>query len=198
MKRILLSLRVAFCLLVAVATGCSRNDVQDRARSDAGPAVAGQPTERTTAKTGNLDGTAESSPRFAFYTVDHYDDARDAAADLAMTLERAKLENKRVLVQVGGDWCGWCKRMTAFIETNDNVRQRVSDHFLLMKVTYDENQKNEAFLAGYPKISGYPHLFVLDADGTLLHSQDTAKLEEGKGYNEEVVVEFLEKWKAEL
>lgn len=43
-------------------------------------------------------------------------------------------------------------------------------------------------------IRGYPHLFVLDADGKLLHSQNTADLEEGRGYNEGVVLAFLAKW----
>jgi hypothetical protein len=35
---------------------------------------------------------------------------------------------------------------------------------------------------------------VLDSDGKLLHSQGTAVLEEGKGYNESAVLKFLEKW----
>lgn len=136
--------------------------------------------------------------RFAFYTVDRYDGKRDAAQDLARTIERAKAEHKHILLQVGGDWCGWCKRMTRFLETNERVRSQVSRDYLLMKVTYDESQPNAAFLAQYPKIKGYPHLFVLSDDGTLLRSQDTADLEQGAGYNEQVFVEFLEKWKPGL
>ena len=41
------------------------------------------------------------------------------------------------------------------------------------------------------------NLFALQhvrADGKLLHSQDTAELEEGKGYNEEKVLGLLSKW----
>jgi hypothetical protein len=64
-----------------------------------------------------------------------------------------------------------------------------------MKVTFDGEQKNEAFLSRYPEIPGYPHLFVLDSDGQLLHSQGTAELEEGRGYNDKVYLEFLDKWK---
>ncbi|NTV74345.1 MAG: thioredoxin, partial [Holophaga sp.] len=39
------------------------------------------------------------------------------------------------------------------------------------------------------------HLFVLDADGKVLHSQDTGVLEEGKGYSREKVTAFLTAWK---
>lgn len=167
---------------VAVIVGCSR------------PA-ADRPDRAVATKTSGASAAETGAPRFAFYTVDHYDPKRIADDDLAMTLKRAKQENKRVLVQVGGDWCGWCKRMSQFIETNEPVRAAVEKSFLIMKVTKDEAQPNEAFLSQYPKISAYPHLFVLDADGTVLHSQDTAPLEEGKGYNEQVYLEFLEKWK---
>jgi len=51
----------------------------------------------------------------SFYTVDHYDTARNPADDLAKTVTRAKAEKKRILIQVGGDWCGWCKLMSRYI-----------------------------------------------------------------------------------
>ena len=185
--------RVSFgsiCGLLTVACGCTERT--------AGPAAgsAGQ-----SAANANQHGVAEAAAarraQFAFYTVDHYDAARDAAQDLAQTIDRAKAEHKHILVQVGGDWCGWCKRMSQFIETNERVCEYISRNYLLMKVTYDEHQQNEAFLSQYPKIKGYPHLFVLSAEGKLLHSQDTADLEQGAGYNEQVYLDFLHEWKPE-
>lgn len=130
-----------------------------------------------------------------FYFVDHYDAKRDPDKDLADAVARASAENKRVLVQVGGDWCGWCKLMSKYMESNDAVREHLTKNFLVMKVTYEDGQKNEAFLSKYPAITGYPHLFVIDNDGKLLHSQETGSLEEGKGYNEEKFVSFLDAWK---
>lgn len=150
---------------------------------------------------GDEKAVAEAAPakkeraKPAFYTVDHYDVERSAADDLAATVTRAQAQGKRVLVQVGGDWCGWCHRMSDFMETNPAVRDRIEQNYVVMKVTYDDKQKNEEFLAKYPQISGYPHLFVLETDGELLHSQGTGELEEGQGYNEAVYLEFLDKWK---
>jgi hypothetical protein len=51
-------------------------------------------------------------------------------------------------------------------------------------------------LVNYPKVPAYPHFFVLETDGTFLHSQGTTELEEGKGYNEQVFIAFLDSWKA--
>lgn len=130
-----------------------------------------------------------------FYSVDHYDDARDAAVDLTATIQRATAEKKRILIQVGGDWCGWCRRMSEFMETNEMVRSTITDNFILMKVTYTQEQPNEEFLSQYPTINAYPHLFVLESDGKLLHSQETGSLEEGAGYNEKVFNDFLLAWK---
>jgi hypothetical protein len=47
----------------------------------------------------------------------------------------------------------------------------------------------------YPFVNGYPHFFILDTEGELVHSQDTAKLEEGQSYNHDVFLAFLEDWK---
>ena len=46
----------------------------------------------------------------------------------------------------------------------------------------------------WPGIRGYPHLFVLDASGALVHSQDTGVLESGNGYDKARVLAFLTRW----
>lgn len=159
----------------------------------------GRPTETATAQRPTRPTLSAPKEQLvpSFYTVAHYGDERDVEADLKMTLARASTEKKRVLLQVGGEWCGWCKRLTSFIEKNETVRASVERNYLLMKVTFTPKQPNDAFLSKYPAIKGYPHLFVLDAEGNLLHSQDTGVLEDGKdGYVEDKVVAFLEEWKS--
>ena len=64
-----------------------------------------------------------------------------------------------------------------------------------MKVNKSDENDNTDFLSKYPEIPGYPHFFVLDQDGTFLHSQGTGELESGQGYDEEVFLSFLKKWK---
>ena len=67
--------------------------------------------------------------------------------------------------------------------------------FLIMKVNYSDENKNEDLLSKFPKVPAYPHYFVLESDGSFLHSQGTGELEEGDSYDEGVFAAFLEKWK---
>lgn len=123
-----------------------------------------------------------------------YDPKADPAKDLAAAQAEAARSGKRILMDVGGEWCGWCHRMEAFIVGNPEIRTLLEANYVLLKVHFGDENKNEKFLSAYPKIEGYPHLFVLDANGKLLHSQDTGQLEEGKGYHLGRFREFLAKW----
>ena len=112
-----------------------------------------------------------------------FDPARDAARDVATAAEQAKAQGKRVLVDVGGEWCAWCHILDRFVEADTEARALRDANFVVVKVNWSPENKNEALLSRWPAIPGYPHLFVLDADGKLVHSQETDVLEPGKGYD---------------
>ena len=130
----------------------------------------------------------------AFYVVSEYDETRDPAVDLQVAVERAQREGKRILIQVGGEWCSWCKLLDAYIHDHPSVSEIIDSNYLMMKVNWSRENHNEAFLGQYPAIRGYPHIFVLEKDGSFLHSQGTGELEEGRSYNEEVLIGFLREW----
>lgn len=131
------------------------------------------------------------------YTVEKYDPKRNPAQDLAETAVRAQSEHKRILLFVGGEWCSWCHALARYFRDTPSVAQVLQENYLIMKVNYSEENENKPFLDQYPEIQGYPHLFVLDEQGQLLHSQDTGNLEEGVGmaYNEKRILDFLGQWK---
>jgi thioredoxin-related protein len=131
----------------------------------------------------------------AYYQpVTKFDPARNPATDLQNAIAEAQRTNKNIYLDVGGDWCIWCHRIDAFIEEHEDINNFLYNNFVVMKVNYSPENKNEEFLSKYPKISGYPHIFILNKDGILLHSQDTGRLEEGKGYNAEKFMAFLKVW----
>jgi thiol:disulfide interchange protein len=123
-----------------------------------------------------------------------FDPTRDPAKDLAAAIKKAQKENKRILLDVGGEWCGWCKLLDNYFIEKKEIGALLNKNYVLVKVNYSEENKNEAFLGAFPKITGYPHFFVLEKDGKFLHSQDTALLEEGQGYSDEKMTAFLKKW----
>jgi len=127
--------------------------------------------------------------------VDIYDPARNPAQDLKWALVYAQRESKRIMLELGGDWCIWCKHMDAFYATHKDILQFRADHYVLVKVNVSEENMNEKFLSQFPVAAGYPHIYILDRDGTFLHSQHTEKLEDGKdSYVPKVFMVFLQKW----
>jgi thioredoxin-related protein len=123
-----------------------------------------------------------------------YDPARDADKDIRDSVAEARRTGKRVLLDVGGEWCVWCHRMDSFIEQNPDLATLLGKHYVVVKINVDPKNRNEAVLSHYPKVPGYPHLFVLDMNGKLLRSQDTSELESGKSYDLSRFKSFLEKW----
>ena len=123
-----------------------------------------------------------------------FDPNRNPENDLKAAVELAKSTNKKIILDVGGEWCIWCHRIDAFMHNTEEVKSLIEKYYLVVKVNYSKENKNEKFLSQYPQIEGYPHFFVLDKNGELLHSQNTGDLEKDKDYDKEKFVDFLNKW----
>jgi thiol:disulfide interchange protein len=122
-----------------------------------------------------------------------FDPKRDAAADLAAAIKKATKEKKPILVDVGGNWCGWCHKLDKLFKEDKEIGKMLKS-YVMLKINYSQDNENKAVLGKFPKISGYPHIFVLDSAGKLVHSQDTGLLETGDHHDPAKVKEFLKKW----
>jgi thioredoxin-related protein len=129
-----------------------------------------------------------------YIAVHAYDPARNADQDIKDAVVEAAATGKRVLLEVGGDWCIWCHHMDDFFEAHPELLALREKNFIMVKINFSDENKNEQVLSRYPPVKGYPHIFVLDRDGKLLHSQDTGQLEEGKSYNLDKFTAFLKEW----
>jgi thioredoxin-related protein len=129
-----------------------------------------------------------------YMPVTKFDPARDAAKDIEDAIAEAKKSNRRILLDVGGEWCIWCHRLDDFIESNYEIKNYLHKNYVVVKVNFSKENKNEEVLSKYPEIPGYPHFFVLEKIGKLLHSQDTGDLEYEKSYSAEKMMAFLKKW----
>lgn len=97
----------------------------------------------------------------------------DAAIDAAFA--RAKKNGKRVIIDLGGNWCGWCRSLAGVMDL-PQAKPFVERHFEVVMVnvssakgmTDRNNQVLKRF--GVAKIDGVPWLIVADANGKVLHS----------------------------
>ncbi len=107
-----------------------------------------------------------------------FDPKRNPNDDLQTAIIRATAENKRIIIDIGGEWCGWCIQMDNYFLQHKDLAKLRDKNFIWVKVNMSEGNENKEFLGKYPKISGYPHLYVLEKDGSVLHSQNTSDIEE--------------------
>jgi len=123
-----------------------------------------------------------------------FDPARDPFADGENALRLARESGRRVLIEAGGEWCMYCKRLDHFIHGNSMVREALYKNFVVLKVNISDKNNNHEFMAGLPKIHAYPHYFITESDGTLIHSQDTSRFLYRGVYSESLILEFIDNW----
>ncbi len=88
---------------------------------------------------------------------------------------KARLEQKAIFVHFGASWCGWCRRLDAFLEQPD-VKPVFEKYFVPVKLVVQENAKNkalenpgaDALLKGWGGPDGLPYSAFLDAQGALI------------------------------
>lgn len=138
-----------------------------------------------------VNSNAQDMSKFSLYKP-----TEDASAGLAAAVKKAKEEKKQVFVQIGGNWCVWCARYNDFTTKNTKIDSLMKADFVVYHLNYSKENKNEQLLAKYqfPQRFGFPVFLVLDEKGNLLHTQNSAYLEEGKGYSEEKILGFLGDW----
>ena len=133
-----------------------------------------------------------------------YNENIDPMEQIDKALVKAKANGKYVVCQVGGNWCPWCLRFADFAEKNQAVNKVINDNFVYIHVNYnprkaggEEAAKKAAKLMqrlDNPARFGFPVFVVLDANGKVLHTQDSSFLEEEKSYSEKKVLRFFNNW----
>ena len=123
-----------------------------------------------------------------------YDSARDASADIERAVIEARKTGKRILLDVGGDWCPWCRALDRLLELHPDLVRLRDENFITVRVYYGSENKNPQILSRYSKVLGIPHVFVLNETGTLLHSQHMTELQVNGNYTAERMKDFLTKW----
>lgn len=129
-----------------------------------------------------------------------YDEKADAPKQIEEALARAEKENRRVLIQWGANWCGWCYLLHDTMKENREIARKLQYEYDVVLVDIGKMDQNQDLLEKYEvdiRNEGVPFLTVLDPAGKVIANQETASLEskeEGvQAHEPDAVLDFLTK-----
>ena len=117
----------------------------------------------------------------------------DGYSELAEAIKLARQNDRPIFLQVSTTWCGWCKRMSEYVKTDEAVKGKLADKYQYCKIMHNKESGAGVF-SNYPSIPAVPHIFILDQNGGLLHSQYTGSLEKDGSYDPEKFMKLLADW----
>ena len=124
-----------------------------------------------------------------------YNVEEDGDAKITELLKKAKKEHKKLLVQIGGNWCVWCLRFNNLVTTDPQLKAILDKKYIYYHLNYSPENKNPKAFAKYGNPGekfGYPAFLIIDSKGTVLYTQKSEELEEGRGYSTAKVKKFLQ------
>ena len=122
----------------------------------------------------------------------------DARAEIREAEEKAARDHKRVLLVFGANWCFDCHVLDLALHRPDFAP--VVSHYEIVHIDIgDDGKKNDDLAEQFqvPLDKGVPALAVIEGDGKLVVSEKNGEFEDARAMTPEVILEFLNKWKAE-
>lgn len=126
-------------------------------------------------------------------TAGIYSQHKNPNEEITTAVSEAGKDCRRILLVFGADWCPWCNRLSHFFDENANVAASLKSGYIVVKVDLGKWDKNLDLLEKYKvdRKVGIPSFVLLDSKGEWVKFQETGVLEEGKGYSEAKVLQFL-------
>lgn len=123
-----------------------------------------------------------------------YDESADGAKQITDALALASKEHKRVLLQFGANWCGWCHKLHNLCDSDKAIAKELKDHYVVALIDVNKGHHSSIVKKYGGEGLGLPFIVVLDGDGTRLITKNSGELEEGDHHSPAKVIDFLKKW----
>ena len=120
-------------------------------------------------------------------------DAETAAVDAAFA--KAKANGKRVLIDLGGNWCPDCIVLANFMAMPE-IKAFVSKHYEVVVVDVGRYTKNLQIPGrfGMTALHAAPTVLIADADGKLVNPDDVIALNDARHMGPQAIADWLAKW----
>ncbi|MDY0083087.1 MAG: thioredoxin family protein [Ignavibacteriaceae bacterium] len=103
-------------------------------------------------------------------------DSLNWETNLETALEKAKQENKAVLVNfTGSDWCIWCQRLSDEVFSENEFESFANDNLILVKLDFPKNIEQTVETKMYNNqlaqkfgIQGFPTILLFNSQGQMV------------------------------
>jgi thiol-disulfide isomerase/thioredoxin len=125
-----------------------------------------------------------------------YDTTANANAAVDAAFARARLSHKRVLLDLGGNWCGDCRILSGLMALPE-MRAFLARHYEIAMVDvgrFDANLQIPARFGFTARLTGVPTVLIATPDGRLVNRGDVFALDDARDLQPQAVADWLAKW----
>ena len=122
-----------------------------------------------------------------------YDESAVAGEEIIKALEKAKSNNKYILLQMGGNWCPDCRTLGEYFSRPD-IKKWLDERVILVSVDVGEWDRNLDIVEEYgnPISEGIPALVLLNPDNEVMFSTLAGELASARNMSKNDLVQWLE------
>jgi thiol-disulfide isomerase/thioredoxin len=126
-----------------------------------------------------------------------YDETANADAAVDAALARAKAHHKRLLIDLGGNWCTDCKVFANVLELPE-IKAFVARHYEVVVVNVGRFDTNLDIPARYgitSRLEGVPSVLIVDPEtGTLVDAGHVSALADARHMTPQGIADWLAQW----
>mgnify|MGYP000134283437 CR=1 FL=1 len=126
-----------------------------------------------------------------------YDEAADADKAVASAKAKAKAQHKRLIVDMGGNWCPDCRILAGTMELPE-LKAFIDRNFIVVSVDIGRFDKNLQVPAHYgitKRLEGVPALMVIDPKtDQLLNAAQMSQLSDARHMTPQGLADWLAGW----
>jgi hypothetical protein len=129
-------------------------------------------------------------------TMQPYDEAANADAQVAAAFARAQKSHKRVLIDLGGNWCADCIILANFVKLPE-MHRFMAAHYEEVSVDVGRFNRNLQIPArfGFTKrLEGVPALLIATPDGKLVNGDNIFATADARNMTPQALADYLARY----
>ena len=123
-----------------------------------------------------------------------YDENANAGEQISDALEKAKLKNRYVLLQMGGNWCPDCRTLGEYF-SRPEIKTWLDERVVLVSVDVGEWDRNLDIVEEYenPISEGIPALVLLNSNNEVMFATLAGELASARSMSKNDLIDWLNK-----